>query len=530
VPSAPTLRRLDPGTGSHACLAAAAIVGHRNRAPRAGFLVRPTPPAGSRAAAVRPVDAVSSKEDASLPRQLAPVLTVLLFAALLALPAPATAASDQVMTFEAPGDLLADDRREATLDEIQAFGVTRIRTLVYWRDFAPRPRGARPPGFDTSDPAAYPAGTWDRLDRLVGSARARGMEIQMTLTGPVPRWGTRARKDQVTSPRPGLFGRWVTAVARRYGIHVDLWSVWNEPNQPQFLLPQYRRGAPASPKLYRRLYVAAERAIHGVPGGQRDRVLMGETSPIGNENIVAPLAFLRGALCLDRSYRRTGRCARLRTDGYAHHAYTKRSGPGYRPPARDSVTIGALDRLVRALNRAANAGVVRKRLGIFLTEFGIQSRPDVISGVPLARQAEYLAIAERIAYANPRVRAFSQYLLRDDAPRRGPRSERYSGFETGLRRHDGRPKPSYRGFLLPLAVTAFRGSDVLWGRVRPARAATTVAIERRTGRRWRRLKTVTTNANGVYGTRARHRRNQRYRVKWTAPDGAVHTGPPIRPY
>jgi hypothetical protein len=377
-----------------------------------------------------------------LPRQLAPVLTVLLFAVLLALPAPASAAPDQVMTFEAPSELLDDDRREATLHEIHAFGVTRIRALVYWRDFAPRPRSARPPRFDAADSAAYPAGTWDRLDRLVLSARGRGMEVHMTLTGPVPRWATAARKDQLTNPRPREFGRWVTAVGRRYGTHVDLWSIWNEPNQPQFLLPQYRRGAPASPRRYRRLYVAAERALHRVPGGARDRVLMGETSPIGNENIVAPLAFLRGALCLNRSYRKAGRCARLRTDGYAHHAYTKRSGPGYRPPSADSVTIGALDRLVRALNRAGRAGVVRRGLGIFLTEFGIQSRPDVISGVPFARQAEYLAMAERIAYANPRVRAFSQYLLRDDGPRRGPKSERYSGFETGLRRHDGRPKPS----------------------------------------------------------------------------------------
>jgi hypothetical protein len=466
-----------------------------------------------------------------LPRQLAPVFTVLLCAAaLLALPAPAQAASDQVMTFEAPTELLDDFRREATLNEIQAFGVTRVRALVYWRAFAPAPRARRRPAFDASDPAAYPTFTWDRLDRLVAAAQARGIEVQLTLTGPVPRWATRARRDQLTDPRPGEFGQWVTAVARRYGSQIDLWSVWNEPNQPQFLLPQFRNGAPASPALYRRLFVAAQRAINGVPGGAGDRVLMGETSPIGNENIVAPLAFLRGALCLNGSYRKVGRCAKLRAAGYAHHAYTKRSGPSYRPPSPDAVTIGVLPRLVRALDRAARAGAIDRRLGIYLTEFGIQSRPDVISGVPLARQAEYLAIAERTAYANPRVRAFSQYLLRDDKPRRGPASERYSGFETGLRRSNGRPKPSYRGFLLPLAVQAFGSSDVLWGRVRPARAATTVVLQRNAGRGWKPLRTVTTNANGVYGTRARHRAGQRYRARWTAEDGTVHTGPPIRPY
>ena len=31
-----------------------------------------------------------------------------------------------------------------------------------------------------------------------------------------------------------------------------MWSIWNEPNQPQFLMPQYRKGKPYSPTLYRK--------------------------------------------------------------------------------------------------------------------------------------------------------------------------------------------------------------------------------------------------------------------------------------
>ena len=467
-----------------------------------------------------------------MPRLPAIVIAALALAAGAVAAAPAEAAPGQAMTFEAPAEFLDDTLREPALDEVQAFGVTRIRAQVYWRDFAPVPTEPQAPAFDDTDPAAYPEGTWDRLDRLVDSATGRGLEIQLTLTGPVPQWATLTGTDQLTQPDPAMFGRWVTAVARRYGDRVHLWSIWNEPNQPAFLLPQFdERGRAVSPRLYRALYIAGEQALHATPGNERDRVLIGETSPIGSDSIVAPLAFLRGVLCLDASYRRTGRCARLRISGYAHHAYPRRSGPLARPRSPDSVTIGALDRLVLALDRAARAGVVRPRLPIHLTEFGIESRPDVIVGVPLARQAEYLAIAERTAFANPRVRSFSQYLLRDDPPAEGvPEAERHAGFETGLRFNDGRAKPSYTGFVLPLAATSFGRSDVLWGRVRPARAATVVTLERSTGGRWRQLRRQTTNPAGVYGLRVRHRPRQRYRVSWTAPDGTVLTGPPIRPY
>jgi hypothetical protein len=459
-----------------------------------------------------------------------PLLLVLLAAlAVAALPDRSLASTSQVMTFEAPSELLDDSRREATLDEIQGFGVRRVRQLVYWRDFSARPRARTAPRFDTADPLAYPAGTWDVLDRTVDAVVRRGIELQLTLTGPVPRWATRGARDQRTEPGARAFGRWVRAVALRYGSRVHLWSVWNEPNHPDFLAPQYRGGAPASAAIYRRLYKAAERALHGVPGGASDRVLFGETAPIGNQNVVSPLAFLRGALCLDRDYDRRRGCGKLRIDGYAHHAYTRRVGPRFRSTDTDEVSIGSLDRLVGALDRAARAGAIDRGRGIYLTEFGIQSKPDPIAGVSYARQAEYLAIAERMAYANPRVKAFSQYLMRDDKPRRGgTAAERYSGFETGLRRANGTPKPSYDGFMLPLAVTRYGPNDVLWGRVRPATGLTEVVIEHTRRGRWRRL--TATQTLGVYGLRSPHRKGQRYRVKWTRPDGRVVTGPPIRPY
>jgi hypothetical protein len=448
--------------------------------------------------------------------------------ALLVLPAAAQASPRQIMSFEAPRELLDDSRRDVTLDEIRAFGISQVRQLIYWRDFAPGPNRRSKPGFDASDPDAYPAGTWDRLDRLFDAAAARDIAVMLTLTGPVPRWATASKRGSLDRPSAREFGRFASAVGRRYGDRVAMWSIWNEPNQPQFLKPQYRNGRPYSPRLYRGLYRAAYAGIRRTDANRDDKILIGETSPRGNDNVVHPLAFLRGMLCLNKDYRKQRGCERLPADGYAHHAYTTRTGPRFVPPSRDDVTIGVVSRLVRALDRAGRAGGLPRGLRIYLTEFGIQSAPDKLSGVSLERQPAYYAISEHIAYVNPRVALFSQYLMSDDLPRDS--GYRFGGFESGLRRSDGRRKPAYAAFANPLAVENYGRNDVLWGLIRPQRAETEVTIEvrRRGSSSWRRLRQLTTTATGVYGFGTRHRDGQRYRVRWTSADGRVHTGPPIQ--
>jgi hypothetical protein len=453
------------------------------------------------------------------------LLTITLVA-LLAAPA-AQASPRQVMTFEAPDELYDNSRRDATLDEIRAFGVTQVRQLVYWQQFAPGSNRRTKPQFDARDPEAY--GTFAPLDALLASAAARGIEVILTPTGPVPRWATKSKKGNLDRPNAKQFGDFVTALARRYGEQVDTWSVWNEPNQPQFLMPQYRKKRPYSPGLYRSLYRAAHRAIRSVDANRRDTILIGETSPRGNENVVHPLAFLRGVTCLSSKYKKTRKCERLPADGYAHHAYTTRIGPRFEPSDEDDVTIGVLNRLVKALDRAGRAGGLPRGLKIYLTEFGIQSEPDRISGVSYARQPAYYAIAEHMAYVNSRVALFSQYLMRDDAPRE--EGYRFRGFESGLRRNNGKRKPAYSAFPNPLAVERYGPSDVLWGLIRPQAGVTRVTIEmRRPGRKWRVLRRLNTTSRGVYGLSATHRDKQEYRVRWTAAGGKRYTGPAIRAY
>jgi hypothetical protein len=233
---------------------------------------------------------------------------------------------------------------------------------------------------------------------------------------------------------------------------------------------------------------------------------------------------------VNNRYKRAKKCSKLKADGYAHHAYTTRTGPRFIPPDKNDVTIGVISRLVRALDKAGAHGAIPKRMKIYLTEFGIQSFPDKISGVPLATQAAYYAISEHIAYVNSRVAMISQYLMRDDAPRTS--GYRYRGFESGLRKSNGAKKPAYKAFANPLAVERYGKQDVLWGLIRPQAGKTKVTVQvRKKGKKsWTKLRSLTTTIRGVYGLTARHRKGQQFRVQWTDAAGHRHTGPPIKSY
>jgi hypothetical protein len=456
-------------------------------------------------------------------RRLLPI-TVLL---CLLVAAPASANRTQALTFEAPRDLLNPATRPVAMEEMQSLGVRALRVILTWSVVAPSPGSSQQPSFDPTDPDGY---KWGEYDALMQAAKARNWPVLLTISGPVPKWATKSKLDNLTRPLPAAFEAFVTAVGRKYGGQVHTWAIWNEPNQPQFLLPQFGHGGKAiSPGIYRALYQAGVRGLTKAGQG-KDRILLGETSPRGTGRVVAPLAFLRGTLCLDKRYKRRKSCGPLPAGGYAHHAYTTRQGPFFKPANRDDVTIGVLGRLTKALDRARSAGALRSRLPIFLTEFGIQSTPDTQSGVSLAKQVEYRAISERIAYDNRRVVAFSQYLLRDSDPT-GPKQ--YGGFESGLRFANGRPKPSLPAFRLPLAVQR-KGSKVSgWGLVRPASplafgplaptpitppgaGPTTVTIlyADRGSSRFKVLRKVRTSSIGYFKFSSKYRAGRRWNVRW----------------
>jgi hypothetical protein len=474
------------------------------------------------------------------PRLIPTLLASALLAGLIGA-APASASHSQPNFFEASNTLLNASTRTRTFQQLQYLGVKALRVELSWYGVAPGHAAATRPSFDATNPAAY---DWSAYDPVLAEAQRLGWQVLLTVTSPVPRWATSNRKaPYVTRPDDRDFQEFMTAVARHFGSKVSFYSIWNEPNHPAFLLPQFNaNGSPASPRIYRGLFQAGYAGLQaaGVP---QPKVLFGETAPTGYDRVsrsigtlhdVAPLAFLREALCLNTHYVKSRSCGPLQMAGYAHHAYTIAVPPTFVTAGADNVTIGVLSRLSGALDRAAGAGAIPAHLPIYLTEFGVQSLPNKYLGVPVSVQAEYDAMAEHIAWANPRVAAFSQYLLRDDPTGGAPGSSVRGGtvgFQTGLEYVSGKAKPLYRGWSVPLTVTKVGGSVSLWGLVRPAIGPTTVTVLvqlTQTGH-FRTLRTVSTDSLGYWGFRSSgHARY--WRVRWTSPTGIKYEGPPIKAF
>lgn len=459
--------------------------------------------------------------------------------------APAGASHTQVTFFEAPSDLIyvTPSVRAKTLLKLQSFGVKALRVELAWADVAPAGKSAKRPNFDATDPASY---NWGPYDPLLAEAQRLKWQVLLTVTSPVPKWATSTHRDQLTRPNTVQFREFMTAVGRRYGGEVSLFAIWNEANHPQFLLPQFNsRGAPESPRIYRGLFEAGYEGLRAAGIGQ-PKVLMGETAPVGFDRLtrsqmreegsrallhdVAPLAFLREALCLNAKYKKSGTCEMLPVAGYAHHAYTTAAGPSYRPQGPDNVTIGVLSRLTGALTKAERAHALPAHTPVYLTEFGIQTRPSQL-GVSQAKQAEYDAMSERIAWSNPRVAAFSQYLLRDD-PRGGKSGAGAHGgrigFETGLETVRGAHKLLYSSFPIPLVVSKHGHGFSLWGLARPAEGATTikVSVQPKGSKSYKTLASVQTDSAG-YWKLSSVVRGSHWRVSWRSPTGVSYNGPPI---
>ena len=435
-------------------------------------------------------------------------LLPLIAAALLlaALPTAASASRTQESTFQDDIQLVygTPEVVDSTLDQLRALGVDRIRVSVFWKLVAPANESAQKPNFDPTDPAAYPAANWERYDRLITSAKQRGILVNLNITSPLPRWaaGTapaeRQDLQETWAPSTAEFGQFVKAVGTRYsgsyeGLpRVDYWSVWNEPNQAGWLTPQWtpdpansRRQVEAAPAIYRGLVAAAWTAL-AESGHGSDTILVGETAPQGLRNnkgvsrSIDALRFIRQLYCLDDNLQLLkGRSADLRScprndpsgfvaqnpalfraSGYAHHPYDLLSPPDRKPKPDDWVTIANLNDLSRELRRIyqryRQKPQTKRGTPLYLTEYGYQTKPDPFTP-SFSQQAAWINEAEYRAMRDPNVRTLSQFLLVDDAPVPGistetnPR-EAWRTFQSGLLSLEGKRKPSYKAYITPLFV------------------------------------------------------------------------------
>jgi hypothetical protein len=426
-----------------------------------------------------------------------------------------------------------DAIRGRALVQMRSLGVDIVRATVLWKavgegasltnkeisrlkgdKLRDRARAQRK-RFKANDPRTYPTRNWDRYDNLVKDAAKFGMKVYFTVTGPGPSYAHKPAPPSQRSnagtykPIVSRFRSFVEAVGRRYsgntrdenGIkaklpRVALWSIWNEPNQPGWLTPQYEKRdgqvVPAAPAIYRKLYqagvVALERSGHNTTA---DGIFVGETAPLGSvkegpRNGMRPVPFLRELLCLkpdgttyegpDAARRDCDDFAKngpLKATAFAHHPYTKKVAPTKAPSSPDEITIASIGGLGPLLDTLAaqSGGKLPADMPVLLTEFGYESSPpDPRNGIPYARQAQFNQLAEFLAYNEPRVQATTHFLLRDVAPlKRYPKGSRLYWFtyQSGLVTNGGRSKPAAFAYALPLVMyPAGDGVVGFWGQLR----------------------------------------------------------------
>jgi hypothetical protein len=523
-----------------------------------------------------------------MPRLLAAVIVLgaVVAALVIALGSPSRAAPRRTLEsiFQDDDHLIYSSTATVTktLDTLKALGVQRVRATVLWRAIAPDPKSLKPPrGLDLTNPASYPAASWAPYDRLVQLAGARGIGVDFNVTAPGPLWATltgstEGKYSDHFEPSPREFGWFVTAVGRRYSgsyappghpvlPRVSYWSIWNEPNQPGWLAPQWglAAGRPVmvSPVLYRMFvdaaFAALERTGHGPA---TDTILIGELAPEGTEGTatedpIPPLPFLRALYCVDASYRPlTGAAAAalecpeagspssfvashpglFDATGFAHHPYEFFLAPSAQMSDANFVPLSELSRLEHALDSIFAAYGVGRQLPLYLTEYGYETNPpNTYRGVSPSAQALYINEAEYMAWRDPRVRAMSQFLLYDALPDTSfPRgSERYwSTFQTGLLYASGAPKPSLDAYRLPLFVpdpVLGSGRNVfVWGRVRPAAQHPTRRAQLQWASTGGSYRTVATAAvaqdSGVVTDTVRVPGPGTIRLAWSSPAGQTY--------
>lgn len=503
----------------------------------------------------------------------------------------------------------------ASLLRLQQLGVSTVRVTAGWSVLTQAPDAELAPPFEQSDPTAYDQGRFAGLDRLVRLAPAYGLSTMIDVAFWAPHWATtdlpgpRAR----THVDPEAYGRFAAAIARRYdgtftppartsvaaagrssddafldalfglpatgpsertqrGVlpvlggaapggpasgplpKVSTFTLWNEPNHPAFLQPQWvGRGAarrPASPGVYRRMVRAAYPALKAAQ--PEATVLVGGTAAQSSgAKGVAPLAFLRRLACVDTRLRpvRDHDCADFAPvpgDGFSHHPYSLRTTPEAHADDPDHVPIGDLDRLTGLLRRLVAAGRIAPAMReLWLTEYGYETNPPDPEGrYSTGDQARFLTWAEYLAARNPDVRSFAQFLLRDLPPATTVQSasvrRSFGQWESGLAFADGRPKLASDSFEAGIHVRtrAGRGTVLVWGRIRTLTSGTRRSELQASSRggRWRTVRSHERGSRraprgfrsgGVFSRELRAVPAGRYRLRWRDATGALHTTPSV---
>jgi hypothetical protein len=350
----------------------------------------------------------------------------------------------------------------ASFPLLKSLNTQVLRVNLYWGGNQWAVANNKPTdGTDPGDPAY----NWSLYDRLVRYAAQNNIRVVFSILF-TPSWANGGAGKTVAPTNPQDLQDFAHAAATRYSGYylappwqqqpslapptsflplVNLWTAWNEPNNPIWLSPQYTKvngkwviaSAVQYAKICNAVYAGVHEAIispsKGAPPGEQ--VACGVTGPKGNDApgssraSVDPLSFLSAA-----------KAAGMKTfDVYAHHPY---ANAGNEPPS--FVPTGNFKRRVQLGNIGTLITLLTKLYGpkhLWITEYGYQTNPPnkTIFGVTWAKQALYMQQAYALARKNPRIDMMLWFLLRDDSSR--------TGWQSGLMTTAGKRKPSWTTFL-----------------------------------------------------------------------------------
>ena len=336
-----------------------------------------------------------------------------------------------------------------------------LRVNLYWGGNKWAVANKKPT--DATDPGD-PAYNWALYDRLVRYAALSNIKVVFSILF-TPSWANGGKAKTVAPTNFVDLQKFSYAAAARYSGYfappswqqdlsygngdtplpvVNMWTAWNEPNNPIWLTPQYKkvRGkwVIQSAINYAKICNAVYAGVHGVVispsrgAVKGEKVACGVTGPKGNDApstsraSVDPLSFL-SALKKD---------GMKRFDVYAHHPYADKGNesPTYVPKGKFKrrVQLGNINQLISLLTKLYGP----KHL--WITEYGYQTNPPdrTIFGTTWSKQALYMKQAYAIARKNPRIDMMLWFLIRDERS--------IGGWQSGLETVGGKKKPSWTAF------------------------------------------------------------------------------------
>lgn len=434
------------------------------------------------------------------------VLTSLLPAAI----PPVTAGAQPLVT----GIGGIDTYDPHTLQQANATGAKLVHVPIHWKAVAPR---HLPTSWDPSNPGDEHY-DWSRYDAAVTYATAIGL-MPVALITSAPRWAQWCESPStlpsgVCEPDPTALGAFVGAAASRYSGNfaglprVRFWQGLNEPNLSLFFIPQWRRGKPVSPGIYRSLinaFYAAVKSVH-----RSNLVLAAGLGPISVPgSTIGPTRFARHLLCM-RGRRDPrpipGNCGGgVHFDIFDIHPYTT-GGPRHQGKI-DDVQLGDLRKIMELIRAADRAGRINgrfRRTPVWITEFSWDSKPPDPGGVPMSILRRWTAEALFQAWRNG-INRFFWYGLRDDPPNpRLPFSETYQFglYFRGATTEKNQPKPIMYAFRFPFVAYSKRDGFYFWGRT-PTSTGGGVLIQVWRRGRWQRTGAARANRHGIFEGKVR---------------------------